>query len=266
MKWKTTWLLLGLAAVLFGFILLIERRIPDVNLPPARLVTFQANDVTNIQLRLTNQLALRVERSRADTPWQLTVPIVYPAQPFAIEWLIQALEQVVPQTEISPAELKASRRTIAEFGLDIPQATLTLQHNGQRTEIYYGSKTPVGDGVYVQVLNQPGIYVIGSELVDRLPRSHNDWRDTALFSSRGFSFNRMEVRSGRHSFTIDLDPTNRAFVLSKPTLARADAAKVDALLRRLLSTQILRFVSDSPRVDLEPFGLQSPEAEVSFLI
>jgi hypothetical protein len=76
----------------------------------------------------------------------------------------------------------------------------------------------------------------------------------------------MEVRSGRHSFTIDLDPTNRAFVLSKPTLARADTAKVDALLRRLLSTQILRFVSDSPRVDLEPFGLQSPEAEVSFLV
>src|SRR5882672_5944915 len=52
MKWKTTWLLLGLGALLFAFIVLVERRLPDANVPPSRLLSFRASEVTNIQLRL----------------------------------------------------------------------------------------------------------------------------------------------------------------------------------------------------------------------
>ena len=207
MNWKPTWLLLGLAAGLFAFIVLIERRLPDQSAPPARLLSFRATEVTNIQLRLTNQLLLRVERTNAAAPWQITVPLVYPAQPHAIEWLIQSLEAITSQTDISAAELKSSRRTAAEFGLDIPRATLTLQHAGQRTEILFGARTPVGDGVYVQVLDQPDIHVLPAELAERLPRSHNDWRDTTLMSIT--SFNRMEVRSAGRGFTIDINQTNQ---------------------------------------------------------
>ncbi|HYV33104.1 MAG TPA: DUF4340 domain-containing protein, partial [Candidatus Binatia bacterium] len=225
MNWKTTWLLLGLAAGLFAFIVLVERHIPDAQVAPTRWLSFKANEVTNIQLRLTNQLVLRVERTGADAPWLLTVPISYPAQPYAIEGLLQSLEQGLPQTEISPQELKASKRTIAEFGLDIPRATLTLQHNGQRTEIFYGSRTPVGDGVYVQSLSQPTIYVVNAELVDRLPRTHNDWRDTALLPRPSVAMNRLEVRATGRGFTVELDGTNGMFALTKPTIARADSAK-----------------------------------------
>src|SRR5207247_4487771 len=140
--------------------------------------------------------------------------------------------------------------------------TLTLQHNGERTEVLYGSRTPVGHGVYVQVLNQPGIYVVNADLTDRLPRSHNDWRDTRLVPSTGILMNRIEVWAGGRGFTVELlDATNRTFVLTKPTLARADPAKIDALLRKLFTAEITRFVTDNPRADLEPYGLQPPQAE-----
>ena len=171
MHWKPTWILIGTAAALFAFIALFERRLPERDAPPPRLLSFRAGDVTNIQLRLTNQLVLSVARPPAGVLWNLSFPIVYPAQPHAIEWLVQSLAEVVPHTEISSQELKAGKRTIAEFGLDVPHATLTLQHNGQRTEIMFGAKTPVGDGVYAQVLNQSPIYVLNAELVNRLPRT-----------------------------------------------------------------------------------------------
>ena len=60
MKWRTTGILVALAALLFAFIFFVERRIPTGPQPLPRLVAFRANDVTNIQLRITNQLALRV--------------------------------------------------------------------------------------------------------------------------------------------------------------------------------------------------------------
>jgi len=182
MRWKPTWILLSIAAVLFAFIFLFERRLPDANRPPPRLLAFSPGEVTNIQLRLTNQLTLSVARAKpgVNVPLNLTFPVSYPARHHAIQPLLNALAEVIPVAEISAQELKAGKRTIAEFGLDVPQATLTLQHHGQRIEILFGSKTPVGDGVYVQVLNQSSIYILSAEFVNALPRSYNDWRDLSL--------------------------------------------------------------------------------------
>ena len=266
MNWKPTWILVGLAAGLLAFILLFERSTPEGARPPARFVDFRSQDVTNIQVRLTNHLLLRVERAAADAPWVLADPITYPAQPHAIEWLLAALEQEMPAAEISPQDLKAAKRSVAEFGLDLPQATLTLLHKGRRTEVSFGAHTPVGEGVYAQVSHLPGIFLVHAELSDRLPRSHHDWRNTALFStSVPLGFDGVEARANGRGFGIAIDKTNSVFVLTKPTVARADPGKVDALLRRVLSTEVKRFVTDSPRVELEAYGLQPPELEMALM-
>ena len=261
MRWKPTWILLGAAAVLFAFIFLFERRLPDANKPPPRLLAFKAVEVTNIQLRLTNQLILSAARAKAgaEVPLNLTFPVFYPARHHAIQPLLNALAEVTPHAEITAQELKAGKRTIAEFGLDVPQATLTLQHNGQRIEILFGSRTPVGDGVYVQVLNQPSIYIVSAEFVNVLPRSYNDWRDLSLLPSAGIQLNRMEIRSPGRGFTLESDLTS--LKLTKPIFARADPAKFDALMRKLFTAQVVKFVTDSPRADLP---IREPSLEPGF--
>jgi hypothetical protein len=267
MKWKTTWLLLGLAFALFAFIFLVERHwksTSQAGIAPERLLSFRAADVTNIQLRLTNQFLLRAERTRPDASWNLVLPITYPAQSLRIEWLLQALETLTPSTYIPPGELTAKKRTIAQYGLDIPPATLTLQHNGQRTEILFGSPTAVGDQVYLQVQNRPGVYVVNSEVFYRLPRNYNEWRDTALLNLNGVGWTRLEVRGAGRGFALEFDPTNKTFYLSKPTVARAEPGKVDALLRQLRDASVTKFVSDHPRPDLESYGLQPPALELAF--
>jgi len=269
MRWKPTWILLGVAAVLFAFIFLFERRLRDPNTPPPPLLGFKAAEVTNLQLRLTNQLILSAARAKAgaDVPLNLTFPVSYPARHHAIQPLLQALAEAIPHGEISAQELKAGKRTIAEFGLDVPQATLTLQHNGQRMEIHFGAKTPVGDGVYVQVLNQPSIYILSADFVNALPRSYNDWRDLGLlFTSTGFQMNRIEIRSPGRGFTVDINPGAQKYMLAKPIAARADPAKLEALLQKLIYAQAVKFITDSPRADLEAYGLQAPQAEILFLV
>ena len=268
MRWKSTWLVSGLAVGLFAFIMLVERRywLPTQagasSLPS--LVSFKAAEVTSLQLRITNQLALRVDRANAGVPWQLTVPFAYPGHLHKIEWLLQELEQSVTRAYLTSEELKASKRSLAEFGLDVPQATLTIHYRGQRTEISFGSRTATGDTIYAQVQTMPGVFVIGTEAFARLPRAANDWRDTALVNLIGIGWNRIEVRAAGNSFALDYSHTNNGFALSKPTPARADQAKVETLVRNILGAQVERFVSDNPRADLEPYGLQSPELELAF--
>ena len=268
MNWKRTWLLWLLCGVLLAFIYFVERRTPSTSLSPnlpAPLVTFKASDITGLRLSRTNQPIVRAERTR-DT-WSLIGPpgpTFYPAQTYAIESLLQMLEGLGRRAFIPLSEISSRKATLADFGLDVPQASLTLLQNGRRTDLLFGSKTPVGDQVYLQLPSAPGLYVVGAELFDRLPQSASDWRDTALLHLAGLEWDRVEVRSAGRGFAVQINPTNKLFYLSKPTPARADALKVEALLRQLQSSRVAQFVSDDPKAELEGYGLQPPETELAF--
>jgi hypothetical protein len=265
MNWKTTWTLLGIAGLLFGFIFFYEQHrngTADRGAPPPPLLTLKPSEVSGLQIRRTNQFLLRADHTNGS--WTLTAPLVYPAQPFAIESLLQAVGNLRSHTFISLEELTDTKRSVAEYGLDVPLATLIIHHRGQRTEILFGSKTPVGDQMYVQVQNRRGIHVVSAELFDRLPKVVNDWRDPTLISFSGVNFDRIEVRTSGRGFAVQLDPTNKTFVLTKPTPARAATPKVLELVQNIRTARITQFVSDDPRDDLDALGLRPPEAELAF--
>ena len=263
-RWRTTWILFGLALALFAFIALFEHRprTRDSDTRASEFVpAFRSTDVTNVTLRFTNELLLSVERANGASPWEMTVPIRYPAQPHAIERVLHQLETLAPRTWISQEEMIAARRTPAEYGLDLPQATLTIQFQGQRKEIHFGNRTPVGDQVYMQYSHDPAVFTGPVELFDRLPRAPNDWRDTTLLHFQNVQASRFEVRAAGRGFALEVDQTNRILVLTKPTPARADPGRVDLLIRKLVDAKVQKFINDNPRADLEPYGLQPPEAE-----
>ncbi len=256
--------MLAFAATLFAFIYFVERhtRPTSANAAPTPpLLSLRPTEITNIVLRRTNQFVLRAER--VNQQWNLALPIFYPAQTFAIEKLLQTLSTISAYTYLSPQDVSDQKRSLANFGLDVPAATVVLHHGGHRTELLFGSRTPVGDQVYVQLLNAPGIYVVGAELLDLLPASANEWRDTALLDLKDYTLDRIEVRNAARNFAIELNPTNKTLYLSKPSVARASAPKVEAMLRKVQTTQV-RFVTDDPRADLDEYGLRPPAAELVF--
>jgi len=73
---------------------------------------------------------------------------------------------------------------------------------------------------------------------------------------------RFEVRSQGRLFAVQL--TNGQFILTKPTPARADKAKVIALLRKVQEEPVKAFVAEDVRSELDQFGLQPPETELVF--
>lgn len=260
---RTTWFLVVLAGVLFLFIQLVERHTQPTGaapVEPPRLLAVRAIEVTNLQLRATNQLVLRAEQTNGG--WHLNHPIAYPAASERIARWLELLEKLPAQRLLSLHELAGDQRTVADFGLEAPPMSLVLYHAGRRSEVLFGSKTALGDQVYVQVQGSPDIYVTDAELLDRLPRRADEWRDRSLLTLDGLMLDRLEVRAAGRGFALVLDTTNRAFYLTKPTPARADGPKVDALLRTIGRERIIRFVADAPATDLEPYGLQPPVAEL----
>lgn len=263
---RLTWGLAALAAALLGFILLVERQGPmtaNVPEPVPRLLAIRAAEVTRIQLRLTNRLVLEVEKTNGD--WHVTAPLHYPAHAERIENLLASVENLNSPKRLNVAGQASGRDRKADFGLDPPVATLTLQHGGRRSEILFGAKSPLGDEVYIQLLASPTVYVVDATLFERLPKGVDDWRDDTLLSLRtplAERIDRLEVRAPGRGFAVVYDPTNRLYSISKPTPARADAPKVEAFLRKIAAARIVRFERDAPVPELEPYGLQPPAAEL----
>jgi hypothetical protein len=263
-NWKNTWILVGLAAALFAFIMLFERHMTGsgyVERPKPLFADFKPAAATTIQLRRGNQPALTLERTNG--LWHFTKPFSYPAANFTVQSFLEKLQRIVPATHISTRELSARKQTAADFGFDPAPVVLTLSNATSRRELHIGSRTTAGDQVYVQLIGTPGYFVVGADLLDgMLPRTPHEWRDTALFRFGDEKVDRAEIVQNGTGFVLGLDPTNRLWRLAWPP-HRADQLQVRQLLDRLVIARALEFVADGPQADLESFGLQMPEYELA---
>ncbi len=267
---KRTWLLMACVLGLFIYISLYERRKPEsVQLtgPAARVYPkFTPTMVSGMEIIIRTNQNLRVERTNGN--WMLVRPLVAPAYGTRIESLLTVFSQLSYEFHISPNEIQTEKQPLSAFGLDPPQATLIVHQGSNRLELNVGGKTPAGKQVYVQLVGAEGVFLTDPALIDRLPRVVDDWRDPAFLPLRGLSFNRItiETRKGTSSlkFEVGIDPMMQIWAITKPMAARADNRKLAQLLRQFQSWQINRFVPEVPSLDLDSYGLQTPEVVLTF--
>lgn len=258
---QTKWLV-GLALALFAFIVVIETRRPA---GPAKSPTDESlvpqlrpSSVTRIEFTRSNA-TFRAERAAGQ--WRLTAPLAYPAHDLALNALLDVCSRLKPQLVIGPPQA----RSPADFGLAPPQATVLFLQGGAPVELRIGSRTPVNHQLYVQVAGAAHIAVTDAALLELLPKTADDWRDRRLLSLAGVNFDRLRVRTGTRDLVMQRDATNQLWRITQPAPdKRGNTALFEQLLRDFQQWPVQRFVTDDPKAELEPFGLQTPEAELAF--
>jgi len=266
MKTRATWNLVLLAAALFVFIFSFERhtrQTADISQPGRVLPDLNTNAVSSVLIKPAGQPEISVER-KADT-WQITQPVVADAQSSVIENLLQILSQLPWHTRLTAQELQDHPNADREFGFVSPAVSLELQQAGTRRQIKIGSRTALGDEVFVQVAGVNEIYVVTANLLRFIPHTANDWRDPGLVSLNNLIFDRLIVTNGAKVFELQRSATNKIWRMTRPLDARADNPRVEELLRRLQSLRAAQFVTDDPKADLETFGLQPAELVLSLM-
>src|SRR6478736_2511076 len=261
MNSKSTWVWLTLAAVLFAAVIGVEKywRKPPPSLVPL-LPNFRLTAVTSVQYTPPGQLEIRADRTNGQ--WRLVKPISYPAQATSIDTLLTALQQLAPMQTISGAELRQHPKADEEFGFQ-NRRTLTLQSDTEMRPIYLGNRTAPGDGVYVQVVGGESVFVVDSQLLELLPTKPDDWRDTALVDLTHLTVNHISVSNAAAVVQLSQVTTNQPWRLVFPIPARADNERLITSLQQLHATRVKQFVTDNTAVDLDSFGFQTPELELS---
>ncbi len=257
---------MALAAGIFAFIFFYERHIQKAEPEMLKLLPgLTAARVTAIQIQAAGQSeVIRIERTNGD--WQLTKPMVYPAQSPAVESLLHALEGLSPQSRISAQELVGRHNVNEEFGFDTPQATLVIQQGEEQHTLKLGFLTPPGDHVYAQVVSFAFIDIIDTSLLKLIRPRANDWRDTTFVNLKDLPFDRLSVANGAKVFDLQRDASNKLWRITLPgnMQARADNRKIEKLLFDMQNLRVGQFETDDLKADPEPFGFQSPTLELRF--
>lgn len=259
MNTRSTWLLVLIALVLGVYVYFSERRNSGAG-GPADWVAFDPDSVRAIELLRSNTV-IRVERSAEG--WKMVLPVPYGAQETAVDTFVNELARLRPRTVIPNATLSGPEGTnsLKAFGLDAAAVTAKLELRDGPSLLYqFGGPTPFGSQFYFRRVGGDGVYTADDAFLSVLPPSADFWRDRGLFDLRGREFDRVEIR-GPTPFTAERQPGG-TWRLVKPLPARADGERIEAMIQALQSTRVERFLSDSPLADLEPLGLQPPEAEL----
>ncbi|MGO9705850.1 MAG: DUF4340 domain-containing protein, partial [Limisphaerales bacterium] len=169
MNSKTTGIWFLIATALFALIFILEHFLrPSAELSLI-LPELRPPAVTSIQVIPSGALEIRADRTNG--MWLLTKPIVYPAQPAAIEALLDALQKLTPATRIGAAELRNHRNADMEFGFETPRISLVIETGGQRRQLLVGNNTPPGDQVFLRVVGVDGAFVADADWLNFIPRS-----------------------------------------------------------------------------------------------
>ena len=260
MNSKTTGIWFVIAAALFAFILFWEHHVHGPAVNANILPELKPSAVTSIEI-FPGAGALEICAARTNGNWQLTRPIIYPAQTTAIELLLGALQQLVPATRISAAELSEHQAADAEYGFDPPQFSINVAGGNHVWHLKVGNKTAPGDQVFLRVVGADGAFVTDADWLRFIPRSANDWRDTALVDA-GNACDRIVLTNGTKAIELQCDATNHLWRMLRPLQARADSEHITEALQKLYTAQVSQFVTEDPKADLTAFGLQPADLDL----
>ncbi len=263
MQKNLTWFLLVVALALFGFIFFFERKVPSTferSEVPQLLAGIDAKNIDAIEITLGSGGKIRAEETNGT--WFLRQPL-YPAEQSIVENFITNVLSLHRLDTIAPHEVALQGQK--PFGFENPRAKVEIQSDTNRYRFEVGGSAPLTNNVYLRLQPSGEVVLAEGTVVQSIPRSTNDWRSKEIFDFSSIRFDHVQVRAGQRLFEIASNPTNHLWQISKPIPARADQQRIGALLEKLREAQVTQFVADPPGVDLEHYGLQTPEVELALL-
>jgi Domain of unknown function (DUF4340) len=252
MRWQTTAVLAVILALLGGFYYVYEVRLgPEREKAEGRkgrLFSAEPADVTAVEIKRGAEV---VKFQREGDGWRLVAPVPTRGDRGAIEELITSVLTAKADREIS-----ANPASLAEYGLDVPKADVTLTlKDGKQIGLRLGAKNPTGVWVYGQERGKSAVVALPESVLRDATRPVTDYRDKSVLA-----FDRARVAGldiNTPEGPLALESADGKWRLTRPTPLTADADVVGDFLEKLGAARVKEFVAESPS-SLQSYGLDRP--------
>jgi len=192
---------------------------------------------------LRDKAALKFDQSKADgieivhngttalaktgTEWALTKPYKARADFASAEAVLTSLSSLQMQKIV-----ENDAKDLAKYGLDKPDATITVNGGSTRASLALGKKD--GDSVYARDLSRPIVFTIPATTAGELEKDTGTLRRKDMFDGRSFNATRVELKRGGETLSFDKSKGKDGKDVWKNAAGKeVDTTKVEDMLTKL---------------------------------
>ena len=230
-------------------------------LSPTEIGAFRLQVARQPEIRCEKQVASNTAAAGQLGAWQMTQPVKAKADARVVEDIVSALGSL--RVVVFEAD---GEYDLADYGLSQPRITVTLQSTAddQIQELQIGSDAGTPGRIYVASSEHHAVYVVNKEIYTKLNRTVFDLRDKRVIDFQRTATHRFTIRQEDSEIVCQKD-VDGEWEITAPVALKADEEAVDDLLFGVDALRVVAFVDDQPK-NLQPYGLDSPSIEVSFMV
>jgi Domain of unknown function (DUF4340) len=260
MKWKTTLVLLVIAAAVFAYLLLVERNRPntaDAARAAQNVVNFDREKIDGVVIQNGDD---KIDIRKHGEKWRLETPIKDQADASAVNNLLLDLENWQKDASISTKEMDADKSKLSDYGLTQPKLRLKLSGEKAPPEIFFGKDAAVEGKMYVRFGNSKETFLVSQSVKKSIDKKPEEFRDRKLTDLILAQVVRVVLKTPAGE--MELQKLGDHWDITKPLHARADDQKVNDLVAQITTARIQQFVADD-KGDLHPYGLAEPRGSMT---
>ncbi|TVR50068.1 MAG: DUF4340 domain-containing protein [Puniceicoccaceae bacterium] len=199
-----------------------------------------------------------VELRQGPEGWEIHQPFPWRANRFAVERILNQLQFLEAETSFPVRDLPQTGQTLADYGLDPAEITLTLGRNGEIQTLRIGRTTEVGNRLYLLSTDGERVHVVNRALLDSLSLRVEELRGDEILTIPTFEVRSWSLQT-RETGSLRIRLARRAdrWYFETPIQARAHSTSVDTLLNSILQLRVRNF-PPVPAGGGGPTGLESP--------
>jgi hypothetical protein len=238
MNFKTTVILFVVLVVVGGYVFFTSDR--DTKRKKAeehKLVDIPAAaDVT--RLAITDAAGKKTVLERAGKDWRLVEPLNAPAEARDVTDLIDALISMKSNNQLDPKEAAASK-----IGLEKPQSTVELTAGEKTTQVQFGDRLSVGDGVYARITGKNEIEIVPASVLDKIDRPATAFRQLKLIDTPSNDIKQVTIT--RKDATLKLQKTANDWAMTEPAKMPLEPSEMTDLLGQISRLKAVAFVDNA---------------------
>jgi uncharacterized protein DUF4340 len=261
---RTSVVLAVVAAVLLGYILIVERgSLSSSELEQRKgsaLPEFVRAHLSKLEIQRKGQTVV-LERNPDDTDegglWRVTAPYRAMADRDTVESLVGELEFLDARRKLEHVSAEDQKR----FGFDAPRYRVWFTVGKLRAAVLVGNESPRGDGVYLRGTDPNTAFVVGKDLVETLDHDARDYHTTELHE--GVLVSTAQSLS-LHDAQGDRSVRKRAdgsWTFEPPLAGLASTPAISETIEAVDHLRAKHFIAQEAK-DLAQYGLAEPQFEL----
>ena len=255
MNYKTTVVLLCVLVVLGVALLFVDRGGKEPGETTAsgekRLFDVETKDVTKVSVTTADGKRLVAEKAGAE--WKLLEPVAAPADTWAVDSMVRGLAEMKSRGQI---ELTAENASTTN--LNPPRYQVEMQAGGKTLKLKVGSRSAIGDNLYVQVDGEKKAHVVSAGVYDELDKPFTSFRQMKLVTTASTDIKQIEIT--RPDGKLVLNKSGEEWQVVAPEKMPAEASDVSDMTYATSSLSAIEFVNES---DVPPQLLPARNARMT---